>query len=132
MQIRFKLTEDAFVKHNEVITLPEEKVELIFENLPFTAEKMVLFVNYEGKEYKCNVKPEIPVDVTAFFQKAGEVKASLALFVRGTAVKEWIIEPFAIVEAKGTLKAIPEIEYLKSKVERLEQAINEITNLINN
>lgn len=131
MIIDFTLTTSTYLKHNEVITLPDT-VELHFNRTVFSAGELILTVvkgETMGKQYK--VPKEGTVDITEFFGEAGEVSASLSLAVRGEVARVWQIEPFCAREIPNGIEVLPEVEHLKEEVATLKRAIVELNTIIN-
>lgn len=129
MQIILNLTTTNYLKHNEVITLPEDKVELLFKQTAYSVGDLVLTVAKGEKVKQYKVKKD-PVDITEFFTEAGEVSACLSLSVRGEVARVWQIEPFCAKEIPNGIEVVPEVEALKGEIKQLKQALYEINNII--
>lgn len=125
MVIDFTLLHTQYLTHNEIITLPEDKVELNFTRTHLSIGELVLSVakGTKVKQYKVG---DTPVDITEFFTEAGEVNACLSLAVRGEVARTWQIEPFCAREIPSGIEVIPELEKLKEDITIIKQAISEI------
>ena len=130
MVIEFHLTVTNYLKHNEIITLPEDKVELLFKQTAYSVGELVLSVKKGDKSKQYKVRTE-PVDISEFFTEAGEVTACLTLAVRGEVARTWQIEPFCAREVPDGIEVVPEVEALKDTVDKLTHAIVELNNIIN-
>lgn len=130
MVIEFTLTHTNYLKHNEVVTIPEDKVELAFVKTHLSIGELILSVMKGTKMKQYKVKDE-PVDITEFFTEAGEVNACLSLAVRGEVARTWQIEPFCAREIPAGIEVVPEVEHLKEEVATLKRAIVELNTIIN-
>lgn len=128
MQIKVLLLADSFSPHHEIVTLPEEKVEIAFSSPIYPTDCLVVSVR-KGD----TVKPYKPkcgiVDVTDFCASAGLVEITATLTVRGEAAKVWQIEPLIVKEINGGFAPVPQIVALESRVSTLEKALVELTKL---
>lgn len=131
MVINFLLSADKYLRHNEIITLPEDTVELGFDRGIYAAGELILTIakGSECKQYK--IPRENIIDITEFFHEAGEVKACLSLTVRGEVAREWQIEPFCAREIPNGIEVIPEVEALKEEIATLKVALVELHTIIN-
>lgn len=129
MIITLNLTVTNYLKHNEVVTLPEDSVELLFKQTAYSVGDLVLTVAKGEKVKQYKVKKD-PVDITEFFTEAGEVSACLSLSVRGEVARVWQIEPFCAKEIPNGIEVVPEVEALKGEIKQLKQALYEINNII--
>ena len=132
MIIDFTLLHTQYLTHNEIITLPEETVELKFNRTIYSAGELILTVvkgESMAKQYK--VPNDGTVDITEFFKEAGEVSACLSLAVRGEVARVWQIEPFCAREIPNGIEVLPEVEHLKEEVATLKRAIVELNTIIN-
>ena len=124
MVINFKLIHTNYLRHNEIITLPEDKVELSFTKTHLSVGELVLSVMKGTKVKQYKVKDD-PVDITEFTE-AGEVNACVSLTVRGEVARTWQIEPFCAREIPAGIEVVPEVEKIKEDVAVIKQAITEI------
>lgn len=131
MKITLYLTADKYLRHNEIITLPEELVELDIKRTMHSVGTLILSIKSSigEKQYKLS---DSPIDVTKFFLSPGEVNACVSLVIRGEVARTWQIEPFCVKEIPGGFEAIPEIEALKARIRILEKAVAETASLIEN
>jgi hypothetical protein len=129
MIITLNLGASNYLKHNEVITIPEDGVELLFEQTAYSVGVLVLTVakGEKVKQYRVN---KAPINISEFFTEAGEVSACLSLSVRGEVARVWQIEPFCAKEIPNGIKVVPEVEALKGEIKHLKQALYEISNII--
>lgn len=125
MVINFKLIHTNYLRHNEIITLPEDKVELAFTKTHLSVGELVLSVMKGTKVKQYKVKDD-PVDITEFFTEAGEVNACVSLTVRGEVARTWQIEAFCAKEIPNGIEVVPEVEKIKEDVAVIKQAITEI------
>ncbi len=133
MLIELRLTASKFISHNEVITLPEEKVEIQFCTTAHSMGELILTVESPategGERYKIG---KMPINLTKHFTLPGEVKMWVSLCVRGETSRTWIIEPFCVKEIEGEYIAVPEIVVLKERITTLERAVSELVTIIQN
>lgn len=129
MLIELTLYADSFLRHDKIIELPEDTVELFLHPTVHSVGTLTLTLNNGEKEKQYKIKDK-PIDVTEMFTRAGEVKASVTLSVRGKIARTWQIEPFCVKKIDAGFKAIPEIVALKERVSTLEQAVSELAKLI--
>lgn len=131
MKITLYLGADSYLRHNEIITLPEEKVEFEFKNTAHSfGEKILTVRNGETeRQYKLADKP---VDITDFCTIPGRVEACVSLVVRGEVARTWQVEPLCVKKIEGGFAVIPEIEDIKARIRLLEQAVTETVSIIEN
>lgn len=129
MIIDITLYADAFLRHNEIIELPEDTVELFIHPTAHSVGTLTLSLKHGETERQYKIKDE-PIDVTEMFSEAGEVLASVTLSVRGEVARRWQIEPFCIRKIDSGLEVLPALEALKERVSTLEQAVTELAKLI--
>jgi hypothetical protein len=131
MIIPLYLGADSFLRHNEIITLPEDKVEIEVKRTAFSNGDIILSVSNEnaGKQYKVG---RDPVDITELCNIPGRVDMAISLSVRGEVARTWQVEPLCIKEVPCGFKAIPEIAELRRRVSNLEKAVMETVEIIKN
>ena len=131
MIIALSLDGENYVRHNEIITVPEEEVKLGFASSSYLLGVLVVTVinGAKSQQYKLTSN-EKEIDITEFCQKAGRVEITACLTVRGEVAKKWHIEPLCVREIDGSYQAIPEIEELKERLARAEKAIAELSQMI--
>ena len=128
MNINIYLGSEPFIRHNEIIVLPADSVILNLSSGAYAlGEKIVTVITEDGeKQYRYNE----PLDISEHFTKAGEVKITVSLVVRGEVATVWQIEPFCVKQIPSGFIAIPEITELKERISILEKAVIETANLI--
>lgn len=128
MTVELLLTANELVKHNAIITIPEEKVELAFSSPIYPVDHLVVSIRKgaEITQIRTNGKP---VDITEQCTSAGLVEITATLEARGVAAKVWQIEPIVVKEIGGNFIAVPQIVELEARVATLEKAIVELTKL---
>lgn len=131
MVIKLHLGADKYLRHNQIITIPEDKVEIQLARTALSFGELLLSVrNGEGeKQYKPS---DTSVDITDMCQIPGRVDACVSLLVKGEVARTWQVEPFCIKRIPGGYEAIPEIEELKEKIRTLEKAVVETASIIEN
>lgn len=131
MIINLNLDGRNYITHNEIITVPEEEVKLVFASSVYVLGTLVATVSdgAERLQFKLT-KQDKEINITDFCKKAGRVEITVSLTVRGKIAKKWQIEPLCVREIDGTFEAIPEIEALKERLARAEKAIAEMSKLI--
>lgn len=131
MIINLNLDGRNYITHNEIITVPEEEVKLVFASSVYVLGTLVATVSdgAERLQFKLT-KQDKEINITDFCKKAGRVEITVSLTVRGKIAKKWQIEPLCVREIDGTFEVIPEIEALKERLARAEKAIAEMSKLI--
>lgn len=129
MQLNFILTAGAFVPHNEIITAPEEKVELTFSSPIYPTDGLIISVRKGSDERQYKPKDGEPVDITELCRSAGVVEITASIATRGRVAKVWQIEPLLIKETPCGFEPVPQITALEERVATLEQALVELTKI---
>lgn len=126
MKVSVTLSAASFVAHNEIVTTPEEKVELAFSSTIYPLDALIISVREgaQGKQYR--IKDGV-VDITEFCQSAGLVEITAIYEVRGEAAKVWQIEPLIVKELAGSFVAVPELVAIRQEIETIKQALVEIS-----
>lgn len=132
MKIILYLGAEAYLRHNAIITLPEESVELEFKRTEHAFGELVLTVKNARSEKQYKLRDHAPVDITEFCNIPGKVEACLSLTVRGEVARTWQIEPLCIRMIPGGFEAVPELEALKERILILEKAVAETASIIEN
>ena len=119
------LTASTYVRAGEALLLPD-KLEIAFESPTYRLGTLLVKVenDEQGKQYK--LSDNTPVDITAFAQKAGEVRISVALVIRGETVKKWSVEPIIVREVEQTYELVPEIEQMKRENAEMQAQLAEM------
>lgn len=126
MKINLVLCAASFVSHNEIVTVPEEKVEIAFSSPIYPLDSLIITAR-KGAEMKQYRPTESVVDITEFCKSAGLVEMTAILEARGTAAKVWQIEPLVIKELDGSFAVIPELVAMRQDIETIKKALVEIT-----
>ena len=130
------LTSATYVRSGEAFILPD-KLEIAFESPTYRLGTLLVKVENEeqGKQYK--LTDNTPIDITAFAQKAGEVRISVALLIRGETAKKWTVEPIIVREVEQTYELVPEIEQMRrenaemqAQLDEMRKAFTEIVTLV--
>ena len=131
MKITLYLGSESFLRHNEIITLPEDKVEIEIKRTAFSSGDVILTVSNgrEGKQYKICDKP---IDISELCCIPGRVDMCATLSVRGEVARTWQIEPLCIKKVPSGFEAIPELVELRRRVSTLEKAVLEAVEIIKN
>lgn len=129
MKLELILTADEYIPHYEVITLPEDKIELSFLRTGYALGDLTLTVTDGTREKQWRILDK-PIDISEFFTEPGVISAAVTLSVRGNAVRSWQIEPFCVRRIEGAIKAIPQITALEERLHTAEKAISELIKLI--
>ena len=129
MKITLRLSNADTIFHKEIITLPEYKIEVVVENNPYIEGELILSLKNGATEKQYKVGKE-PVDIREMFNDAGEVCGALTLLIRGRVAKVWQVEPLCAIVTPSGIQAIPEIEYLKSRITTLEHALVELKTIV--
>ena len=132
MRIELYLNANTYVTHNEIIVIPEEKVELLFKSSAYAIGTLLITVKRGDTVKQYKLKNETALDITDFCKIAGMVEVTAQIIVRGESAKLWQIEPFCVKEISGGFEVMPEIEYLKQRVSILERAVTELSEIITN
>lgn len=130
MIIEIPLTQSKYLLHNQIVELPEERVELLFKSTPYSIGRLILTVSRGELERQYKITPDTPIDVSEFFKLPGEVRAAVTLSVRGEVARTWQIEPFVAKAVPGGIEAIPAIVELTERTKVLKAAVLELKNLI--
>lgn len=131
MIIEISLTSSQYIFHNEIVELPEDKVELLFKSTPYSVGRLTLTVLRGEVEKQYKITPGTTIDVSDFFELPGEVRAAVTLSVRGKVVRTWQVEPFIVKGVPGGVEAIPAIVELTEHIKVLEKAVIELSKIIN-
>lgn len=126
MKIKVTLGAASFAAHNEIITVPEEKVEIAFSSPIYPLDSLIITTRKgaEIKQYRLN---EGAVDITELCNSAGLVEMTAILEARGNAAKVWQIEPLVVKELDGGFAVIPELVAMRQEIETIKKALVEIT-----
>lgn len=126
MKINVTLSAASFAAHNEIITVPEEKVEIAFSSSIYPVDGLIINAR-KGGDLKRYRPIEGAVDITELCNSAGVVEITATLEARGEAAKVWQIEPLVVKELDGGFAVIPELVDLRQEIETIKQALVEIT-----
>ena len=129
MKITLRLSNADTIFHKEIITLPEDKIEVVVDNNPYLQGELILSLKNGDTEKQYKVGKE-PVDIREMFNDAGEVCGALTLLIRGKVAKVWQVEPLCAIVTPSGIELIPEIEYLKARVSTLERALVELKTIV--
>ncbi len=131
MKITLYLGSENFLRHNEIVTLPDDKVEVEIKRTAFSSGDVILTVsNGKGdKQYKVYDKP---IDISDLCCIPGRVDMCATLSVRGEVARTWQIEPLCIKKVPSGFEAIPELIELRRRVSTLEKAVLEAVEIIKN
>ena len=132
MIIELTLNSSNFLRHNKIVELPEDRVELLFNATAFSVGTLVLTVKSHETEKQYKISPLIPIDVSEHFTTAGEVNAAVSLSVRGNVARTWQIEPFCVRKIPNGFEAIPEIIEMREELETVKKALSELVKIIEN
>lgn len=126
MKIKVTLGAASFAKHHEIITVPEEKVEIAFSSPIYQTDGLIIHVRKDNalKAFKAT---DGAVDITEFCKSAGLVEMTATLEARGKAAKVWQIEPLVVTEIADGFAVVPELVAIRKEVETIKQALVEIT-----
>lgn len=129
MKITLRLSNANTIYHNEILTLPEDKIDVVVENNPYLEGELILSLRnaHQEKQYKVGKEP---TDIREMFEEEGEVCGSLTLLIRGKVAKVWQVEPLCAIVTPSGIELIPEIEYLKARVSTLEHALVELKTIV--
>ena len=129
MIIDINLQSQKFVSLGEQKILLPEDVYLRFASSVYNLGTLIVSVSNgsESKKYKTMGEP---IDITPLCAKAGEIKIEASLVINCEPVKNWRIESLLICEVEHELKAIPEIEALKTEINKCRTAITELAQLL--
>ncbi len=127
MTVNLTLGGNEYVAHHTVVTAPEEKVELSFSSVCFAITELVVSVETSDGLYHYKTSAG-SVDISRHCRRAGEVKLSCSLVVRGEVLKTWRIESLLVKEVPGGMLVISELEDFKNRMARMEAALLELAN----
>jgi hypothetical protein len=119
------LTASTYVRSGESLLLPD-KLEIAFESPTYRLGTLLLNVENDEQSKQYKLSDNSPVDITAFAQKAGEVRISVALVIRGETVKKWSVEPIIVREVEQTYELVPEIEQMKRENAEMQAQLAEM------
>jgi hypothetical protein len=126
MKINVTLGAANFAAHNEIITVPEEKVEIAFSSPIYPLDSLIITAR-KGAEIKQYRLTDGAVDITELCKSAGLIEMTAILEARGHAAKVWQIEPLVIKELDGGFAVIPELVAMRQDIETIKKALVEIT-----
>ena len=126
MKIKVTLGAASFAAHNEIITVPEEKVEIAFSSPIYPLDSLIITAR-KGAEIKQYRLTDGVVDITELCKSAGLVEMTAILEARGNAAKVWQIEPLVVKELDGGFAVIPELVAMRQEIETIKKALVEIT-----
>ena len=126
MKIKVTLGAASFAAHNEIVTVPEEKVEIAFSSPIYPLDNLIITAR-KGAEIKQYRLTDGAVDITELCESAGLVEMTAILEARGNAAKVWQIEPLVIKELDGGFAVIPELVAMRQDIETIKKALVEIT-----
>lgn len=66
------------------------------------------------------------IKIPSSFLHAGELEISVALYLKGVKVTEWIADPITIVEESGEVSAMPAITALRAEVQALADKLTSV------
>lgn len=125
MTFEYNLTPSSFVKHGDIVTLPEDEVIVRFKSNIYLLDELLVTVIGGGKKKQYKTKT-LDVDITEFCNKAGAVTITASIISGGQAIKTWSLEPIRIVEVAGNYEPLPELEDMRAEIETVKQAIAEL------
>lgn len=129
MVINLSLQSSKFIRHNDIIVIPEEKVELEFITSCYSIGEILVSVRNGSAEKQFKLRDK-PIDITDLCTVPGQVDITAQLLVRDNVAKVWQIEPLCVKEISGGYEVIPEIENLKAQLATANQAIAELAKLV--
>ena len=68
--------------------------------------------------------------IPSFMLHAGELEISVALYLKGQKVTEWIAEPVTIVEECGEVSAMPAIIALRAEIEAVSRKLDALDKML--
>lgn len=83
-------------------------------------------LNDEKRQAKVTGICKIPSSVL----HAGELEISVALYLKGQKVTEWIAEPVTIVEECGEVSAMPAITALRAEIEAVSRKLDALDKIL--
>ena len=132
MTFEYNLRASSFVKHADVVTLPEDEVIVRFKSDIYLLDELLVTViagskkkQYKTKSLEVNI---LEVNISEHCKQAGAVTITASIIVGGQAVKTWSLEPIRIVEVIGNYEPLPELEALSAELQTLKQAVAELAN----
>ena len=131
MIIEIRLTQSKYLFHNEIVELPEDKVELLFVGTAHSIGALTLSLKRDENVKQYKIQLGTPIDITEFFSVPGEVKASVALTSRGKVLRTWQIEPLIAKGIPDGIEVVPAVVELQGRVKTLEAAVIELSKIIN-
>ena len=129
MNIELNLNAESYVRHDKIITLPDERVAFLFKSACYAIGELLITVKVNNKEKQYKLQSEGGVDITDLITQACEVNMTAQFIINGNVAKTWQIEPLCVREIGGGFEAIPEIEHLKQRISVLEKAVTELSEL---
>lgn len=126
MKIKVTLGAASFAAHNEIITVPEEKVEIAFSSPIYPLDSLIITAR-KGAAIKQYRLTDGEVDITELCKSAGLIEMTAILEARGNAAKVWQIEPLVVKELDGGFAVIPELVAMRQDIETIKKALVEIT-----
>lgn len=129
MIIKLSLLSGNYIRHNEIIVIPEEKIELEFITSCYSVGNILISVRNGTNEKQFKFADKL-IDITDLCTVPGQVDITAQLLVRDKVAKVWQVEPLCVKRIPGGYEVVPEIIELKSQLETTKRAISELCALI--
>lgn len=107
--------------------LPED---FDFEILGMTTANGEYIVTAKQNDEKRQAKVTGTCKIPSFVLHAGELEISVALYLKGQKVTEWIADPITIVEESGEVSAMPAITALRAEIEAVSRKLDALDKIL--
>lgn len=107
--------------------LPED---FDFEILGMTTTNGEYIVTAKQNDEKRQAKVTGQCKIPASVLHAGELEISVALYLKGQKVTEWIADPVTIVEECGEVSAMPAIIALRAEIEAVSRKLDALDKML--
>lgn len=123
-----KLNEYGLGRYDDVspFLITDNKLEVKIE-LPQVNGDFYLVTKNNGSTQKRYLSGDNKVEISNL--TAGELKAEVKHYLKGTLIKSYKVEPLLLREADGELSALPEFVYLYDKISALSKSLEAETEI---